>query len=328
MKALVVSALSDDLSGVGLVDVAEPTPAPGQVLVRMRAAALNYPDLLMTRGAYQLKPQLPFVLGMEMAGEIIAADPASGFAIGDRVAAGTRTGAFAERVACDAAAVRRIPDGIDFATAASLGAAYLTAHVALVRLAGIARGDRVLVHGATGGVGLAAVDLALALGARVIATSRSAEKLALVKATHPGIEDLLPAPGFRDSVKDRFAGGADIVFDPVGGDVFDESTRCIDFGGRLLVVGFTSGRIATVATNLPLIKGFSVIGVRAGEYGRRFPKRGRENLDAIWALAAERRIAPRVDACYPVSQWRHAFDAMGSSRHVGKLVLTGGGEDR
>lgn len=328
MKALVVSALSDDLSGVALTDVAEPTVEPGKVLVRMRAAALNFPDLLMTRGAYQLKPPIPFVLGMEMAGEVVAADAASGFAVGERVVAGTRTGAFSELAACDVSAVRRIPDGIDFATAAGLGAAYLTAYVALVRLAGIAPGDRVLVHGATGGVGLAAVDLALALGARVIATSRSAEKRAVIEAAHPGIKTTLPASGFRDAVKSAFAGGADIIVDPVGGDVFDESTRCIAFGGRLLVVGFTSGRIATVSTNIPLIKGFSVIGVRAGEYGRRFPDRGRENLDAVWALAAERRIAPRVDACYPLKEWRRAFDAMAASEQVGKLVLTAGGEDR
>ena len=325
MKAVLVSALSDDLSGVAFADIPEPAPASGRVLVRMRAAALNFPDLLMTHGAYQLKPALPFVLGMEMAGEVIAADASSGFSPGDHVVAGTRTGAFAQIVACDSAAVRPIPPGIDFATAAGIGAAYLTAYVALVRLAGIAPGDRVLVHGATGGVGLAAVDLAIALGARVIATSRSPRKLAAVADAYR-IEAAIPATGFRDEVKARFDGGADIVFDPVGGDVFDESTRCIAFGGRLLVVGFTSGRIATVATNIPLIKGFAVIGVRAGEYGRQFPARGRENLDTIWALAAERRIAPRVHACYPLSEWRRAFEAMAASEQVGKLVLTDGGE--
>ena len=325
MKAIVVSALSDDLSGVALTDVPEPTLAPGTVLVRMRAAALNFPDLLMTRGAYQLKPPLPFVLGMELAGEVIAADPDSGFAPGDMVVAGMRTGAFAQVVACDVSAVRRVPPDIDVATAAAVGVAYLTAYVALVRLAGIEAGDRVLVHGATGGVGLAAVDLAIALGARVIATSRSPAKLATVAAAYR-VEATLPATDFRDAVKARFGGGANIVVDPVGGDVFDESTRCMAFGGRLLVVGFASGRIASVATNIPLIKGFSVIGVRAGEYGRRFPTRGSADRDSIWALAAERRIAPRVHACYPLAEWRHAFDAMAASEQVGKLVLTDGGE--
>jgi NADPH2:quinone reductase len=320
MRALTVSALSDDLSGVALRDVPEPERRPGQLLVRVRAASLNYPDLLMTRGAYQLKPPLPFALGMEMAGEVIACDPDGGFAPGDRVAAGTRLGAFADLVTVDASAARPIPPGMDDAAAASLGAAYLTAYVALVRLGRMRLSEWVLVHGATGGVGLAALDLARALGAKVIATSRSPDKLALVERDYrPDV--ILPAPGFREAVKELTGGGADLVFDPVGGDVFDESTRCTAFGGRLLVVGFTSGRIATVPSNIPLIKGFSVIGVRAGEYGRRFPEQGAENLDAVWALAAADRIRPRVHATYPLDRWRDALDAMARAEHVGKLVL-------
>ena len=320
MRALVVGALSDDLSGTALAEVAAPARRPGQLLVRVRAASLNYPDLLMTRGAYQLKPALPFTLGMEMAGEVVEADPGSGFVVGDRVVAGTRLGSFAEVAAVDAGTARRVPAGMDDATAAAVGAAYLTAYVSLVRLGALQAGEWVLVHGATGGVGLAAVDLAIALGARVIATSRSADKLATVAADY-AVEATLPAPGFREVVKELTGGGADVVLDPVGGDVFDESTRCIGFGGRLLVVGFTSGRIATVPTNIPLIKGFSVIGVRAGEYGRRFPDRGRENVDAVWALAAEGRIRPRVHARYPLADWRAAFDDMAASRHVGKIII-------
>ena len=315
-----MGTLSDDLSGTALADIAAPVRRAGQLLVRVRAAALNYPDLLMTRGAYQLKPALPFTLGMEMAGEVIEADPGSGFVVGDRVVAGTRLGSFAEVVAVDAGTARAVPAGMDDATAAAVGAAYLTAYVSLVRLGAIQTGEWVLVHGATGGVGLAAVDLASALGAQVIATSRSADKLAIVTAEY-AVDATLPAAGFRDAVKDLTGGGADVVFDPVGGDVFDESTRCIGFGGRLLVVGFTSGRIATVPTNIPLIKGFSVIGVRAGEYGRRFPNRGRENVDAIWAFAAQGRIRPRVHARYPLADWRAAFDDMAASRHVGKIII-------
>lgn len=317
MKALVVSALSTDLSGTALADLPEPQAAPDKVLIRVRAAALNYPDLLMTRGDYQLKPPLPFTPGMELAGEVLAGD---GFAPGDAVVAGTRLGGFAEVVAVDAAAVRALPPHLSFAEGAAVGAAYLTAYVALVRLGALRPDEWLLVHGATGGVGLAAVDLAHALGARVIATSRSPEKLAMLATDYP-VAATLPAPGFRDAVKELTGGGADVVFDPVGGDVFDESTRCIAFGGRLLVVGFTSGRIATVSTNMPLIKGFSVIGVRAGEYGRRFPERGRENLDAVWSLAASGRIRPRVHAEFPLADWRAAFDAMARSDMVGKLIL-------
>ena len=317
MKALVVSTLSRDLSGTALIDVPEPVAAPGKVLIRVKAAALNFPDLLMTRGEYQLKPPLPFSPGMEIAGEVIAGE---GFLPGHAVVAGTRLGGFAELVSVDAAAVRRKPAHLSFGEAAGVGAAYLTAYVALVRLAGVEAGEWVLVHGATGGVGLAAVDLAKSLGAKVIATSRSAEKLAVVEAEY-GVDAVLPAPGFRERVKELTGGGAHVVYDPVGGDVFDESVRAIAFGGRLCVVGFTSGRIASVSTNMPLIKGFSVIGVRAGEYGRQFPGKGRENQDAIWQLAEEGKIRPRVHAEYALADWRAAFETMQRSDMVGKIVL-------
>ncbi|UVO51873.1 NADPH:quinone oxidoreductase family protein [Sphingomonas sp. SUN019] len=317
MKAVVVAALSDDLSGTALADVPEPVAKLGQVLIHVKAASLNFPDLLMTKGEYQLKPPLPFTPGMEIAGEVIAGD---GFAAGDAVVAGTRLGGFAEIVAVDADAVRGKPAHLSFAEAASVGTAYLTAYVALVRLAAVQPEEWVLVHGATGGVGLAAVDLAKALGYRVIATSRSMEKLSVVMDEYSP-DAVVPAPGFREAVKDLTGGGANVIYDPVGGDVFDESTRCIAFGGRLLVVGFTSGRIATVSTNMPLIKGFSVVGVRAGEYGRQFPDKGRENLAAVWKLAEDKKIRPRVHAEYPLADWRSAFAAMQDSEMVGKLVL-------
>ncbi|WP_419808244.1 NADPH:quinone oxidoreductase family protein [Sphingomonas sp.] len=318
MRALVVRSLSDDLSGTGVADVPMPVRRPGELLVRVRAASLNYPDLLMTRGAYQLKPPLPFTLGMEMAGEVIEGD--GEFVPGDRVVAGTRIGSFAEYVTVGTTAARRVPEGLTFGEAAAVGAAYLTAYVALVTLGGMREDDWVLVHGASGGVGLAAVDLAGTLGARVIATSRSPAKLAAIAAAYP-VEATLPAPGFREAVKALTGGGARLIYDPVGGDVFDESTRCIAFGGRLLVVGFTSGRIATIPANIPLIKGFSVVGVRAGEFGRRDPAAGRAAADAVWQLAAERRIRPHVHATYPLSDWRGAFDAMAAATHIGKLVI-------
>ena len=320
MKALVVSELGPDFAGCALADLPDPVRAPGQVLIRMRAASLNFPDLLMTEGKYQLKPDLPFVPGMEVAGDVVDADEGSGFAPGEAVVAATRLGGFADLVVADARGVRRLPANLDYAAGASVGAAYNTAYVSLVRCANVQPGEWVLVHGATGGVGLAAVDLARAFGARVIATSRSADKLAAVAADY-SVDATLPAPGFREAVKQITGGGANVVFDPVGGDVFDESTRCIAFGGRLLVIGFTSGRIASVATNIPLIKGFSVIGVRAGEYGRRFPDKGRENQDAVWALAAEGRIRPRVDSRYKLADWRRAFEAMRDSRMIGKIVI-------
>ena len=255
MRALVVSRLTPDLSGTAIIDIPAPVVAgPGTVLIRVKAAALNSPDLLMTRGDYQLKPPLPFVPVMEVAGEVVA-DPGGTFAVGDAVVAAMRTGGMAEVVAADLAAVRHKPERLTFAEAAGVGATYLTAYVALVRLAAVQAGEWVLVHGATGGVGLAAIDLAKALGCRVIATSRSADKLAIVARTHP-VDATCIAPGFRDEVKALTGGGADVILDPVGGATFDESTRAIAFGGRLLVVGFTSGRIATVPATYRLSRAF------------------------------------------------------------------------
>lgn len=320
MKALLVQSLSPDLSGVALTDVPRPLRGPDQVLVKIRAASLNFPDLLMTKGEYQLKPDLPFVSGLELAGEVVEAG--GPFKPGDRVFGGQKTGAFAEYAALDATALRAIPAGMSFATAAALGAAYGTAYTALVELGGIAPGQWVLVHGATGGVGLAACDLAKAMGARVIAASGSPAKLEALQAACQPDAVLLAQGRFREQVAE-ITGGAlcDLVFDPVGGDIFDESTRCVAFGGKLLVVGFAGGRIADISTNIPLIKGFSVVGVRAGEYARRFPERGKAIRDAMVSLAAEGRLTPHIDRVLPLDRWHEAFDAMGAREIVGKVVL-------
>jgi len=325
MQALRVERLSEDLSGVALADIPAPHRAPGEVLVRVRAASLNFPDLLMTRGAYQFKPPLPFTSGLEFAGEVLEADPDSGFAPGSRVMGGNKTGAFAELACVPAEKLSPMPQGMDFPEAAAMGAAYATAYTGLVELARIEEGQWVLVHGASGGVGLAACDLARALGAKVIATTGSAAKAERIAAlARP--DAVITAEGrFREQVADLTDGAlADIVFDPVGGDVFDESTRCVAFGGRLVVVGFTSGRIAEIATNIPLIKGFGILGLRAGEYARRFPERGQAVSRAIAALAEEGRITPAIDRVLPLSRWREGFDAMARRELVGKVVFQPG----
>ena len=319
MKAVLVTALSPDLSGVALAEVEQPR---GEVVVRMRAASLNYPDLLMTRGDYQFKPEPPFIAGLEMAGEVVEAAPGSGFAVGDRVRGGAKTGAFAEYVALPASALRHVPEGMDFPAAAAMGAAYHTAYVALVEIGGLQPGQTVLVHGASGGVGLAACDLARALGARVIAASHREDKLEMLRAVARPDAAILNTGRFREDIA-RMTDGrlCDLVFDPVGGDVFDESTRCVTFGGKLLVIGFVSGRIPEIAVNIPLIKGFSVVGIRAGEYARRFPERGEHVARAIDTLASEGRIAPHVDCTLPLTSWREAFERMERGDIVGKLVL-------
>ena len=323
MKALVVSSLAPDYAGCAVTEVPTPVPGPGQVRVTVRGASVNFPDLLMTRGEYQFKPPCPFVPGLDFAGVIDAVGPGvDANRVGEAVVGGARLGGFAEQVVTDAAAVRPKPAVLSFAQAAAYPAAYLTAYVALVRRARLEPGEWVLVHGAAGGVGLACVDLAQRLGARVIAASASPEKLAAIDALyHPdALVDV--RNGFRDQVKALTGGrGADVVYDPVGGDIFDESVRCIAFDGRLLVIGFTSGRIPTVSVNMPLIKGFSVVGVRAGEYGRQFPERGKENIAAIDALAAAGEIRPHVHAELPLSRWREGFDLLADRRVVGKVIL-------
>ena len=322
MKALVVEHLSDDLSGAALRTVPMPERRPGEVLVGICAASLNFPDLLMTQGNYQFKPEPPFIAGLEMAGEVIEADADSGFAAGDRVMGGAKIGGFAQFASYRASALRPIPDGLGFPQAAALGAAYTTAYTALVEIGGLSAEQWVLVHGASGGVGLAACDLAKALGAKVIATSGREEKLAQIEAAVSPDAAILAHGRFLEQVAEITGGAlADIVFDPVGGDVFDESTRCTAFGGQLQVIGFTSGRIATLASNIPLIKGFSVVGVRAGEYARRFPQRGRAIAGAVGKLAAEGRISPHIDRTLPLDRWREGFAAMASRELVGKVVL-------
>lgn len=325
MQALRVERLSGDLSGVVLADVPTPDRGPGEVLVQVRAASLNFPDLLMTQGGYQFKPEVPFTSGLEFAGEVLEADRGGRFSPGDRVMGGNKTGAFAEIACVPEDKLSAMPAGMDFPGAAAMGAAYSTAFTGLVELGAMQEGQWVLVHGASGGVGLAACDLARALGARVIATTGSPAKAERIAAlTRPAA--VLTAEGrFRERIAELTDGSlADIVFDPVGGDVFDESTRCVAFGGKLIVVGFTSGRIADVSTNIPLIKGFSIIGLRAGEYARRFPERGRAINRAITKLAEKGAITPAIDRILPLSLWREGFTAMANRELVGKVVFAPG----
>ncbi|HWT44296.1 MAG TPA: NADPH:quinone oxidoreductase family protein, partial [Sphingopyxis sp.] len=294
-----------------------------EVRVRVRAAAVNFPDLLMTGGGYQLKPDLPFVSGLEFSGEVDAVGGGvDGWTPGDAVVGGNRFGAMAEYAVVPAGALRRKPDALNWDEAAAYPVAYLTAWVALVRCARVEPGEWVLVHGAAGGVGLATVDLAKTRGARVIAVASSADKREAIARLYAPDAVISAGSGFREEVKALTDGrGADVIFDPVGGDVFDESTRCIAFGGRLLVIGFASGRIPEVSVNMPLIKGFSVIGVRAGEYGRRFPDRGAENVSAIDALAATGKIRPHVHASLDLADWREGFAMLERRETVGKVVL-------
>lgn len=322
MRALVCDDISDDFSGTSIRHLPLPEPGPGEVRLRIKAASLNFPDLLLCQGKYQLKLDPPFTPGMDTAGEVDAlGEGVTCFDIGDAVVAGMRFGGLSQYVCLPVAGLREKPSNLSFAEAASYQVAYLTAYVALVRRGNLQAGETLLVHGASGGVGMAAVDIGKLLGAKVIATSGSNEKLERVKAQ--GADHVInTGGGFRQQVKALTEGrGADVIYDPVGGDVFDESIRCINFDGRLLVIGFTSGRIASLSSNMPLIKGFSVVGVRAGEYGRRFPERGEENLNTIWQWAEEGRTHPYIHGELPLSKTLEGFRMLENRQVVGKLVI-------
>ncbi|MEM1194887.1 MAG: NADPH:quinone oxidoreductase family protein [Pseudomonadota bacterium] len=322
MKALRVESLSEDLAGLTLTDIPSPERACGEVLVRVHAASLNFPDLLMTKGQYQFKPELPFTSGLECAGEVIEAEPESGFKPGDRVMGGNKTGAFAEVASLPARGLSKVPSNFSYAQGAAMGAAYSTAYTGLAELCSLKAGQSVMVTGASGGVGLAAIDLANALGATTIAaTGVEAKKEAIMALASPD-HAIISQGRFREPVADLTENKlCDIVFDNVGGDVFDECTRCVAFAGKLVVCGFTSGRIAEVATNIPLIKGFSIVGLRAGEYARRFPERGSAIRAEIHRLAQEGAINPAVSREWPLSRWREGFQAMARRELVGKLVF-------
>lgn len=303
------------------VEVPVPEPGPGEVRIRVRAAGLNFADSLMIKGQYQDKPPLPFVPGMEGAGIIVECGArVRHWQVGQAVSFVMRHGAMAQEIVCPATALSEAPQGLSVEEAACHTINGLAAVVALERLARLQAGETLLVHGARGGVGAACVALGLHRGARVIASASHPETLAPLAARAVAIVDAGTA--FGATVKALTGGrGADVVVDPVGGDVFDESTRCIAFGGRLLVLGFASGRIPTLAANRALIKGFSMIGVRAGEYGRRFPEQGAENRERVRALAAAGVLRPAIGLRLPLDRAVEGFRALQSRQVTGRIVL-------
>ncbi|MFZ4121508.1 MAG: NADPH:quinone oxidoreductase family protein [Caulobacterales bacterium] len=323
MRAVVCHAITPDLTGVEVRAVPTPSPGPGEALIRVRAASINFPDILMCQGRYQFKPDPPFTPGLDVAGDIAGFGPGTerrGFELGQSVVCGMRLGGFAEFAVVPVASLLTKPAPLGFAQAAAYPAVYHTARVALVRRGQLQAGETLLVLGAAGGVGLACVDLGLSMGARVIAAASTPEKRAFLKAF--GAHETVGAAGFRDAVLAATNGrGADVIYDPVGGDVFDEAIRLTAFEGRYLVVGFASGRIGQTAANIPLIKGFSLVGVRAGEYARRFPERGIEDRAAMHALAEAGAICPHVHAELPLDRVVEAMGLLQSRAVIGKVVL-------
>jgi NADPH2:quinone reductase len=296
--------------------------ARGQVRVAVHAAGINFPDILMAAGEYQLKPELPFTPGVEAAGEVMEiADGVSGTAVGDRVIVRMRHGGYADEAVVASTQLTPLPSNFDYAEGATFLAAYGTAHHALVDRGQVLRGEVLLVHGAAGGVGLAAVEIGKILGATVIAAASSEEKLAVAKARGADHLVLYAREPFRDAVKRITDGrGADVVFDPVGGEIFENSQRCIAWGARMLVIGFTGG-IGLARTNLLLIKGASVLGVRAGEAARRDPAMGEVRIRALSRWAEDGKIRPHVSHRLRLENYAQAMRLLIDRKAIGRVAL-------
>jgi NADPH2:quinone reductase len=295
---------------------------PGEIRLAIHAAGINFPDILMAAGEYQLKPDLPFTPGVEAAGEVSeVADGVEGVAVGDRVIVKMRYGAYANEAIVTPAQLTPLPPRFDYAEGATFLAAHGTAYHALVERGGLRAGEVLLVHGAGGGVGLAAVEIGKLIGATVIAVASSEEKLDVARAKGADHGLLYQREPFRDAVKRLTGGsGADVVFDPVGGAVFEDSLRCIAWGARLLVIGFTGG-IGLARTNLLLIKGASVLGIRAGEAARRNPAAGEARIKALLAFAEAGKIRPHVSHRLPLRDYAKAMRLLVERKAIGRVAL-------
>lgn len=311
------------LSDLRLSEAADPRPQAGQVVVRVEACGINFYDGLAVQGKYQTKPTLPFSPGGEIAGVVTETAPdISGFKPGDRVLAFTGFGGYAELATVDAANVFPLPDDTDFDVAAALMIGHATAHHALKDRAGIQAGETVLVLGAAGGVGLAAVEIATLLGANVIAAASTREKLDLARSR--GASDCIDysSEDLRTRVKDLTDGrGVDIVVDPVGGDLAATALRCLAIGGRYTVIGFAAGDIPTIAFNQLLLKQISLVGVLWGAHAKANPEQNGVNIAELMDWVAARRIRPYVAETWPLDQFGEALGRVMRREAKGKVVI-------
>ncbi len=331
MKAWQVDEHGEPRDVLRVDEVPQPRPGAGQVLVRVRAAALNFPDVLMARGQYQVRPPLPFVPGVELCGEVVevggpaqAGSSGSGWRIGQRII-GTPApghGAFAEFTVLDEADVFAAPDALDDAEAAALHIGYQTGWFGLHRRAQLRAGETLLVHAAAGGVGSAAVQLGKAAGARVVGVVGGAAKAQVAVKLGADVVVDRATTDFVSVVKEVTGGrGADVVYDPVGGEAFERSAKCIAFEGRLLVVGFASGRIPQIGANHPLVKNYSVVGLHWGLYRQHAPHLINEAHERLTALAAAGTVAPLVSARLNFADLPEGLTRLAGGDTVGRLVL-------
>lgn len=323
MKAVVCSEFGGP-EALKIETIAEPSIGKGEVCIEVHACGVNFPDVLMVHGKHQLTPELPFYPGGEVSGIVREVGPGiQGFAAGQRVMAVTFWGGLAESVTAPARSAVAVPDEMDFVSAAVFQGGHTVSHYALKRRGQLQAGENLLVLGAAGGVGLAAVQLGKAMGARVIAAVGSDEKANCVlqngadETVNYSTEDL------REKVKALTGGrGADVILDPVGGDQFDKATRCINVYGRILVVGFASGRIPKYPVNLALLKSCSIVGVNHQHFFVTEPKQADEDMAELLQMYKDGQIKPVIDKVYPMEQACEALKRVGNRQAIGKVVVT------
>ena len=303
-------------------DIASPAPGKGEVKVRVKAAGLNFPDTLIIEGKYQIKPELPFSPGGEMAGEVLeVGDGVKNFKAGQRVMGLTGYGAFAEEIVVPENRLIPVPDGMDDHTAAAFSMVYGTSYHALKQRANIQPGETLLVLGASGGVGLAAVELGKAMGANVIACASSDEKLEV--AREAGADDLInyAEEDLKDALKKRYPKGVDVIYDPVGDKFTEAALRNMAWNGRLLIVGFAAGDIPKIPANLALLKGCSIVGVFWGAFTQQEPQVNIQNIMELMQLFNQGKINPRISQVFPFEEYEQALAALTSRTAKGKVVL-------
>ena len=322
MKAVICKAYGD-YHDLVLEDVPEPVPGPDQVVIDVKAAALNFPDVLLVQGLYQMKPPVPFTPGAECAGIISAVgDKVQNFKTGDAVIAYTRYGAFAQKVLAQEGALALLPEAMPFEAGAGITTTYATSYYALKQRAALQPGESLVVLGAAGGVGLAAVELGRAMGARVIAAASTDEKLALA-AEHGADQGInYEREDLKAAIKDATGGkGADVIYDPVGGKYAEPAFRAIGWNGRYLVIGFAAGEIPKIPLNLPLLKTASIVGVFWGAWAMRDPKAYAQNMSEIFDLYKAGKIKVAVTGRYDLEDFLQGFEALARRQAKGKLVL-------
>jgi len=305
-------------------DVASPEPGPGDVVITVKAASVNFPDVLIIQNKYQVKPPLPFSPGSEVAGIVKSVgEGVTQVAVGDKVLAIIGYGAFAEEVKTESRRVLPLPHGMDFASAAAFGLTYATSEHALTDRGALKAGETLLVLGAAGGVGIAAIEIGKALGARVIACASTSDKLAVCRA-HGADETIdYAAEDLRERIKALTNGnGPDVVYDPVGGPYTELALRSIAWRGRLLVVGFAAGEIPKIPLNLTLLKGCAVVGVFWGEFTRREPERFAESMARLGRWYTEGRLKPHISETFPLERAADALTRMANREVKGKIVLS------